>query len=244
MPPPTTVPAPGFFFLHIMKTAGGTFTWDIRANFDDTQVYPDRRADGADPDKYLATTSVDYLLGLSADRHRSISVYTGHFPFVVTELLDRELTTLTVLRDPVERTISHLRHRRDRVPGYRDQPLEAIYEDPVFFRCNLQNHQAKMFAFTPNDRPRTYLDELDVDDARLERAKANLGSVDLVGLTEEFGRFRHEVAARLGWSTGRAKPVHVSDDQSDVARALRKRIAADNEADLELYRFAQGLAVR
>ena len=37
---------------------------------------------------------------------------TGHFPLCTTELLGGAFTTFTVLRDPVERTLSYLRHHR------------------------------------------------------------------------------------------------------------------------------------
>ena len=54
----------------------------------------------------------------------------GHFPLCTIELLDAEFTTLTVLRHPVERTLSYLRHHRDTTPADSERSLEELYEQP------------------------------------------------------------------------------------------------------------------
>ena len=76
-----------------------------------------------------------------------------------------DLLSVTVLRDPVERTISHLRQIAD-LPQTSDD-LEAIYEDPVW-HARLRDHQVQVFAAAPQERPATREERQAYDPARYE----------------------------------------------------------------------------
>jgi hypothetical protein len=231
-----------FFFIKLMKAAGGTLLQQILANYGRERVYP---YEEYDPDLETANYDIEYLTRLPVERRDAISVFTGHFPFVAVELLGMELTTITILRHPVERTLSYLRHCKRHHEQHRDLPLEEIYDDPFFFSCFIENHQAKQFAFTAEDRPQTYMDVLDVDSARLELAKANLAKVDIVGLQERFDRLLEELHDRYGWTVARVTDRNVSrGEDKGVAESFRRRIAADNAADMEFYEFARKLCVQ
>jgi hypothetical protein len=227
-----------YFFVKVMKTAGGTLLQQILANFERRQVYPYERYDR---DLETANYGIEYLTGLSTERRDAISVFTGHFPFVSVELLGMKLTTITILRDPVERTLSYLRHCKRHHEQHRELALEEIYEDEFFFPCFIENHQAKQFAFTVEDRPQTYMDVLEIDRARLELAKTNLSTVDVVGLRERFDDLLRELHDRYGWTVAAVKDRNVSDERDQVAESFRRRIAADNLADMEFYEFAREL---
>jgi hypothetical protein len=227
-----------FFFIKVMKTAGGTLLQQILANFERERVYPYERCDA---DMQTANYGIEYLTGLPAERREATSVFTGHFPFVAVELLGMELTTITILRDPVERTLSYLRHCKRHHEQHRELALEEIYEDPFFYPCFIENHQAKQFAFTVEDRPGTYMDVLDVDATRLELAKANLARVDVVGLQERFDDLMRELHERYGWTVAAVPDRNVSRGEGGVAESFRRRIAADNAADMEFYEFAREL---
>ncbi len=79
------------FFIHIMRTGGGTFFQLLRNNFERGEVYPEPMLD---PDMATANLSVPYLLALPLERHRGIRFYTGHFPFYVTKLLGPDMLTM------------------------------------------------------------------------------------------------------------------------------------------------------
>jgi hypothetical protein len=229
-----------YFFIKVMKTAGGTLLQQILANFDRAEVYPYERYD---PDLKAANYDIEYLVGLPPERRQAISVFTGHFPYVAVELLGMELTTITILRDPVERTLSYLRHCKLHHEQHRELVLEEIYEDQFFFPCFIENHQAKQFALTVDDRPQSYMDVLEIDEARLELAKANLTRVDVVGLRERFDELLAELHDRYGWSPAPVKDRNVSREEAQkVPQSFRRRIAADNAADMEFYEFARELS--
>lgn len=231
-----------FFFIHVMKTAGGTLRRQILANFEREQVYPMKRLD---PDMRDANYRLDYLTSLPPDRREAIRVFTGHFPFVAVELLGMELTTITILRDPVERTLSYLRHCKERHEQHRALSLEEIYEDEFFFLSFIRDHQAKFFALTAEDNPESYMDVLDVDDRRLELAKASLERVDVVGVQERFGDLLQELEERFGWRRAAVPDKNVAaGEPAGASASFRHRIADDNRADMEFYEYARALCER
>ena len=134
-----------FFFVHMQKTGGVSLYVRMWRYFGRQAVYP-APSDGS-PTKVAPQLFPQVLFERWAERRDEIQVVTGHFPLCTTELLDAEFTTLiTVLRHPVERTLSYLRHHRDTTPADRELPLEAIYEDPSRFRPFIENHMVKMLS--------------------------------------------------------------------------------------------------
>jgi hypothetical protein len=222
-----------YFFVHIMKTGGATFRQHVYRNFPPGAVYPVPQVDDMERAWLIPT-----VVGLPPERREALVAYTGHLPLVVAELLGLEFVTMTLLRDPVERTVSYLKHCKRYHEHHRDLPLEAIYEDEFYFRCFVHNHQTKMFAMDANDPLESYMDVVAIDDARLRRACDELERVDVLGLSERQPQFRAELERRFGWRFGRLRNRRVSDEPWEASPALRRRIAHDNAADLEFYAHA------
>jgi hypothetical protein len=171
-------------------------------------------------------------------------MYTGHVPYYVTEEIDPAPTTLTVLREPIERTISVLRHFKRVEQRFRPCSLETIYEDRQVFRFFVENHQTKVFSLVAADNEQAINCGLTLDAARFERARKNLARVDLLGLTEAYDDFVLEAQRRFGWWPGGVDldtRTNVSTEAWDVAPAFRDRIAADNAYDLAFYEYARSL---
>ncbi|MDQ1435672.1 MAG: serine O-acetyltransferase [Actinomycetota bacterium] len=268
-----------FFFIHLMKTAGTSFAFQLRRQFDPSEVYPSEGLDRRDGTDMAAYVSISRLLRLSPERRDAIRIYTGHYPYIASQLLGLDLVTLTILRNPVDRTISVLKHMKRLSRRYKTYPLEEIYEDPFVFAHFVENHQTRMFSITRADEPEAFgsgmsywetaallgfgpqregveLEEIDreraiapaqasmVDGARLEVAKKQLATVDVIGFSEQYTEFIEELRHRYGWwpeglnTTARANE---SSEGWDVPAALRKRIAADNAYDVELCEFAHEL---
>jgi hypothetical protein len=218
-----------------MKTGGATFRRHIEDNFPGA-VYPDLAVDGQ---RHDANLLVQQLLALPPERHAQITAYTGHFPFVTAEMLDPDLVTLTLLRDPVERIISYLKHCKRWNPQHRELEFEAIYEDGFNFPMLIHDHQVKVFAMRRDDRLESVLDVIPIDVGRLATAKANLEAVDVVGFREDHDAFLDEVARRYGWTFRDRAGWRVSTEGWQVSDALRRRIETDNAADVEFYAWAR-----
>jgi hypothetical protein len=229
-----------FFFIHVMKTGGGTFGQHISSNFAENQIYPHRKLD-RDPRK--AYTNIAYLTSLPPRRLARIRIFRGHFPFVATEALGLDVVTLSILRDPAERILSFLKLRKDARGDARS--LEEIYEDPFLFPRLLHNHQAKVFGLelTRDDRMPSVFGAVDIDERRLQTAKANVEKVDVLGLQERFDEFLAELADRYGWRFGAVPNRHVTEN-IEVSRSFRRRIADDNAADIEFFEHARSVYER
>jgi hypothetical protein len=229
-----------FFFVHLQKTAGTSLRLHMQHHFGEAAIYPDA-SDGIDRvDPFI---SIEHLRERMRVRGDEIRVVTGHFPLCTAEVLGGGFTTLTIVREPIERTVSYLRHHREWTPEDRGKRLEEIYSDPLRFHGLAHNHMVKMFSLTPDEMTAGMVTQVEFTAERLARAKARLASVDALGFQERFDEFCHELASRFGWKLGpkqhamRGEPMEVSD-------AFRARIAEDNAMDIELYEFAQRLYER
>jgi hypothetical protein len=239
-----------YFFLHVMKTGGTSMLRHIIDNFPVGQVEPDvrvklARGEVGEPEGPPTYGSLERILSLSDERRREIRVYAGHYPFMVTDLVPTDVT-MTVLRDPVERTISFLRHCKRYDPTKRPLSLEEIYDGPYDFPLLIRNYQTKLFAMRPTDEApdKAHLADIFIDGERLEVAKANLASVDVIGLQHRFGEFLGQLENRYGWTFGAEHQQRVATEDWPVSASLRQRIVDDNQVDLEFLGYAEELCVR
>ena len=231
-----------FFFVRIMKTGSTTLVHHVRNNFGYRDVYPTAGID-MEPSDLRAAMSISNLLHLSSERRAEIRVYIGHYPYIAYQMLGIECVTATILRDPVARIASRLRHAKSQ-PRFRDRSIEQIYEDPVFFGRFLHNHQTKHFSMTEADPLYGIMDIIEIDDRRLALAKATLEKIDVLGLQEEYGEFLDILSEGFGWSIQPELAKNVSADSWEPSAALRRRIEADNGADIEFYEYARALHQR
>jgi hypothetical protein len=228
------------FFIHVMKTGGWTFATQMYDNLPGA-VFPD-----PDLDPQASTdVLVDRLRRIPDERRQELRAYVGHFPYVATDVVPDDVYRITILRNPVDRTLSRLRHAAERNPQFADLTLEQIYDNVFQFRWFLHNHQAKIFSLTTGDAPPdklSYQTYIDVDAERLERAKANLANVDLLGLTERFDEVLEEAGRRFGWTVDLDQRLtRTTDDGDPPPDHFVERIRQDNAADLEFYDYAVDL---
>jgi len=113
-----------WFFVHMHKTAGTTLYYRLRDAFPGGAVYPTRDEQRA----WKASLDVEVLLRQFVARQHELRIVTGHFPLCTTELLGVPFSTITVLREPVERTLSALRDMHRVVRAGRVFDPEALFE--------------------------------------------------------------------------------------------------------------------
>jgi len=226
-----------YFFVHLQKTGGTALFQRLRDSFGASAVYPTPE----DQVGAQAVTDVDYLVDRFRTHRDELRVVTGHFPLCTVEVLGEPFTTLTVLRDPVERTLSLLRRRKMVEERFRGLELEEIYADASLHDI-IRNHMVKMLSLTPDEMTATpLLAPVAFDEARLELAKHNLERrIDEFGFQERFEDFCGHIATRFEWDLGPARFANRTPHRP-VADELRQRIAADNRMDVELFRFARQL---
>ena len=138
-----------YFFVHMLKTGGMSVEARLRRHFSDAEIYPNS-SDG-DPVVVAPQLDVDCLVRRWLERGAEIRWIGGHFPYCTIERLDAEFTPLTVLREPVERTLSFLRNQRRVDPADADCSLEEIYERQPRFDWLVHNHMVKMLSLRSDE---------------------------------------------------------------------------------------------
>ena len=220
-----------FFFVHMMKTGGTTLHARLLHHFGDA-IYPRPELDG--PDLLSAYMSVSHLLARLEARGDEIEMITGHLPLRTVDVIDGDVTTLTMLRHPVDRLVSHLRSIDDGA----DKTLEERYDG---FLGRNNNNMTKMLVLTPEEMETTLWTRVDLGPEELERAKGALAAMAAIGLLERFEDFCDELTQRFGWDLGEPTERKNVSPPAEAPEGLRARIAEDNQLDMELYEFAAEL---
>lgn len=221
-----------WFFVHVMKTGGNTVRELLNRNLDRRHLYPNP----SDQPRTRAKVHLPFLRDLPAERLDEIHVFTVHMPWCATQLLPYPTSTMTVLREPVERTVSWLRQRqRLHEPG---TPFEVLYDDPARL-AYADEHQTRMFSAELDDGLEAFTDPLPVDERRLELAKQRLDATDIVGFQDDMEGFFATVCDRLGLDVRDAPARNVAEGSVEISPSLRQRIIDDNRYDLALYDYAR-----
>jgi hypothetical protein len=228
---------PRWFFVHLQKTGGTALFRRLRNHFGTRGVYPMPEYQGTP----ATSLEVPLLLERFAAHRDDIRVVVGHFPLCTVELLDAPFRTFTILREPVERALSFLRHQQQEEPRFRDVPLEEVYADPVCRDGLVRNHMVRMLSLRADEMTEGALTPVAVDEDRLATAKANLADrIDVMGVQEHFEDFCDELGRRFGWDLGPRQFANRTTP-ADAGPELRARIREDNAMDAELYAFASDL---
>jgi hypothetical protein len=140
-------------FIHIMKTGGTSFSELVCCNFPPDARYPDACLPS---EAHLMNFMEAYMYvpRFISDVNRlgdQLHMVRGHVPYAVRALLEGHYEALTILRDPVERTVSHLKHCRKFHKEHQNMELEKIYELPWFKASFFQNYQTKIFSMSPEE---------------------------------------------------------------------------------------------
>ena len=214
--------------MHIMKTAGTTFTVQLVKHLGPDEVYPPEG-----PAKVFDYWAFDRLLELPPTEIDRIRVLHGHYPLFVGELIGVD-RTFTILREPIDRLVSHLRQalRYDR--DGRWSSIEELYDSDL--GRHLIDYQVRQFSRTVDDDP------LELDDRHLTTALDRLDTVDLVGFTDRFDGFVAAVHNRYGWDCRTPERLQVAPDEACIDPAFRRRLVRENELDVAFY--AEALARR
>lgn len=232
------VDVPPVLFLHPMKCGGTALAQGLSKL--------------ADPWPRILDAWVDQLVCFPRPMLANVKLLTGHLPYGAVEVLPANAKTLTVVREPVGRTLSHFTHLRTH-GGEAELTLERFVRDPAWHRHWVDYQARQLAADVPvgaawagdwTTRLQDLVDGLVLPDDELrERSLARLAAVDLVGVNDDLLAVVRAVAelwekpapAALERENTSTAPLR----KADVAPELLAEIEAGTRIDAELYAAAQ-----
>ncbi|HEY8669959.1 MAG TPA: sulfotransferase family 2 domain-containing protein [Terriglobales bacterium] len=218
-------------FLHVPKTAGTTLNRLIEWEYDLFEMY------SVDPVFFL--WSAAHLRKLSKERLRKIRVFKGHMLFGIHKILPQPATYITVLRDPIERTLSAFYFMR----SYKLHPLYWKFKrenwtlEDFVRRLPRENVQCKIVAGAVYEDPCT--EEI------FEKARHHLREhFSVVGLSERFEETLALLKLRFGWKLKSYTSFNVTrprPKKHDLPQSTLELITEKNSFDVMFYDYASKL---
>jgi|EndMetStandDraft_5_1072996.scaffolds.fasta_scaffold83983_2 hypothetical protein len=227
---------PRLLFLHLPKTAGSTLRRIIERQYGEAAW------------KFTGPTadSLQTWNDLPHQRRHATRALVGHLPYGLHELLPWPVRYMTILREPVDRIISHFAYAA-RIPA---SPLSAqVAATGHSLRRYVEETPASQFFNNGQTRligSKNLLHAPPADRATLDRAKERLSSsFSVVGLTDRFDETLAIIARDLEWADVATQPPEKVSANRVSVNALpdedRQVIADHNALDAELYAFARDL---
>jgi hypothetical protein len=229
-----------WLFIHVMKTAGTSFRIMLEEQFDQ-EIYPTkaelkklRNGWYLRPDELLEHIR-DGKIDL--DRRRIIC---GHYAVNLRDHLPGHWRSVVFLREPVARSLSMIAHGRRHGNLYERKLARTSHwlRKRGFVANLIENYQTKVLAM---DGTGNVNRACTVDREMFERARRNLETIDLVGLTEQFpdsvALFDAMSGMRFSERIVHANraPGGAGDADDQIVEAIRRLVPYD----LELYELAR-----
>jgi len=222
-------------FIHVPKTAGMTVHWVIDQQYEPGAIFT--------IDSNDIGGSVQELFTLPELQKKKLKIVKGHIPFVACDSLPPTTRYFTILRDPIDRIISHyyFMRRNPQKPLYHEMTSRNMtLKDYVCsgITNELDNGQTKFLSNFPNLEFGRCSPEV------LENAKESLKKMTVVGLTERFDETLLLLKRTFGWKTPFYFKHNVSPHRprkKDISQDTLHAIKKLNEMDFELYRYAEKL---
>ena len=233
-----------YFFIHIQKTSGTSLRRHLLANFSREEIYPPNQEGGLQD--FLSTYLAGGLLAaLPPEIQARFKLFHGHMPYATSQRLsfDTAPRTFTLLREPIERTLSVLGQKKRQRAELAETSLEDIYNDRGIFEGQILNHQAKNFAIPDDSDLLAGFNPYPVGVEELALAKENLSKVDVIGLQSDMPAFLDNLAHSFKWKILEEEVrENIGNTRADdIPQSLRDRIAEDNQVELEFYQYAVDL---
>lgn len=190
------------------------------------------------PESLPATA--DRFRQLPAERRARVRLIWGaHVEYGLHEYLSQPVSYFTLLREPVNRALSHYYFAR----GQRCAPEDPDLPEDLAAHVEA-NLQTRLLAGPPLLADQQDQDETLAPEELLARAQANLRACAVVGLTERFDETMLLLKKAYGWRMPFYERQNVSrqrPSRESIPAPVLRQIEAHNHLDVALYALAQEL---
>ena len=228
---------PVTIYVHIPKTGGQSFYSILDRNYQKERIFSSMQLH----------KGLEELSELSSGESEKLDLIRGHLPYGIHEIVERDATYITILRNPVDRLISLYHHiKRSTNHFFYEQinsgemGLEQFAESGEFFTDNAQTRF--LYGRDGHLLPK-------IEESHYQVALDNLENmVQFVGLTESFDLSILLFQKQLGWKTPYYHKVNVATKKYKSKAQIPEHVVATirehNKYDILLYDKAQELFSR
>jgi len=241
----TTLPQELVYFLHIPKTAGTTFRAFLEDHYHSDTICP----------HWL----LEDILKLPPRQLNSYQLICGHYAYYIVSKLLAPPSIVTMLRDPIDRTISHFYHIKNTKDHWFNEEvsgmsLDDFLNDPIGI-SEILNFQTRFIAFDNIQEQnfgfaniRNDLNKLDLllnNEELLNIALNRMRSFRFVGITERFDESLTLLSHEFGWPAPVTFPKYnvapYREKYHELSESTLHRIKELNRLDLVLYETGKQL---
>lgn len=223
-----------FIYVHIPKTGGQTLGKILDEQYQISEVLKFKQpqtmegllADTSKENAVKVGCYVEHLenyLQKTPDGDVNINCIYGHMHFGMHRYLSKPYTYFTVLRDPIDRVVSHYYYFLGKGHFKKETSFEEFITNPKFF-----NFQTRYLAGGVPD---------------LEAAKANMNTYfPIVGITELFDETLFLMKQHFGWNNIVYTKKNVTAKRpakEQISQEMMDLIIQQNMLDIQLYQYAR-----
>lgn len=220
-------------FLHIPKTAGCTLNTILERQYKKSTIFT------IDSNKKY----IEDFKQLTESQKEKIKLLKGHMYFGLHEFFPQQSIYITVMRDPVERVISHYYY-------VLSKPYNQLHQQVTSQNISLKDFVSSGMCLHADNGQTRLLSTLGASTGygqcsteMLESAKKNIQEhFAVVGLAEKFDETLILMQTKLQWKI----PVYSKQNttknrpaKEDISRDVLKIIESYNEVDSELYKYVE-----
>lgn len=231
---------PLLLFTHIPKSAGSSVIQLFVNN-----AHPGRYHELYDLDTQYFEIDRETIRQRVLPLNDAADVISSHIPlhYRLWEFIDRPVCNATVLRDPVERVISHYYYLR--TIGHVNPVGRRLVEEQISLEDYVRTHRldgsenlmVRFLARTANPSR-----EKQCSGSMLNEAIENLELFDILGITEKFDEFVDRVCDMFSYQCQDSLHVNANSErlrQEEIPQSTIDTIKEFNALDIELYETAK-----
>mgnify|MGYP001031531163 CR=1 FL=1 len=224
-------------FIHIPKTGGTTLQRILEKQYKTNNIFKIKA-------EYFHE-SIEEFKNILESKRREIRLLEGHMFFGLHEFVPMPCSYITLLRNPIDRIVSHYYY-------VIQHPNHYLHQDVVSHKMSLKDYVCSGIS-TELDNGQTRLlsgieDPIDFGQCSfeiLEKAKNNLKyHFAVVGLLERFNESLVLMKKKFNWKI----PLYIHANQTrnrpqsnTFSQDTLKAITKYNQLDIELYEYAEQL---